>query len=67
MATSAQRIADLERQVADLAAEVEKLRGQAATLYTLEEMWIRHGWQDSGPAAPPRRRRHLTVLDGSAP
>jgi hypothetical protein len=63
MTAQAQRIADLERQVAELAAEVGTLRAEAFIVRTIEEI-------RAGAAAPrmpgpsPRRPRHLSVVAG---
>jgi hypothetical protein len=64
MATMAQRLAELERQVADLAAEVRDLRTQAFTWRTYEEMRLERMERLAGaPAAvPPRRLRHLQAV-----
>ena len=40
MTTTAQRLADLEQQVADLADLLEKYHRQAAALRTLEQAWF---------------------------
>jgi len=50
-----QRIANLERQVADLATEMQHLREQAFTLMTLEELMLKHRASTPGsrPAARP--------------
>ena len=63
MATPEQRIADLEAQVAELSAVVRRLALEAATIRTLEEMFLaRRG--GSPPAAPAHRPRHLHVAGG---
>jgi hypothetical protein len=63
-ATPERRIADLERQVAELAGEVRDLREQAFVLRTLEEMWIRFRMDGGRPAAPGGPQRHLAALEG---
>jgi hypothetical protein len=71
MAAVAQRIADLDRQVAELAAEVSSLRQQAFIARTLEDMALaRAGYStsrargDTGRRSPARRPRHLAVAGG---
>jgi hypothetical protein len=63
--TAAQRIADLEDQVAGLAAEVRDLRVQAFLMRTAEEVWA---GTRAAPAAAvlPRGLRHLSVVGGGA-
>jgi hypothetical protein len=52
MTRAEQRIADLEDQVAGLAAEVTNLRAEAFVLRTLEEAALdRYGYRGSRPAA----------------
>ena len=65
MSTTEQRIAELERQVAELKASLKRVAVQAAALMTLEEMALGRR-RDLGPAVPPRRPRHLTVVSGGA-
>ena len=64
MTAAQQRMADLERQVAELRTEMETLRDTAFKLSTLEEMMLRHRMGGGVPAAPPVRPRHLVALDG---
>jgi hypothetical protein len=70
MATAAQRIADLEGQVADLATEVSKLRKQAFVVRTLEEMALEragygyHGTEGSALRAAWDAGR-ASVLEGA--
>ena len=67
MTTTAQRLADLEQQVADLADLLEKYHRQAAVLRTLEQAWFEvNGWQPAQrPALKPSRPRHLRAVGGS--
>ena len=60
MAAAAQRLADLEAQVGDLAAEVVKLRKQMIFMQVLDE--TRAAYPDLRSAAPPRPPRHLQVV-----
>lgn len=57
------RIADLEGQVAELAARIEEVAREACMLRAIEEVFA-----DTAPAygaAVPRRRpRHLSVVGG---
>jgi hypothetical protein len=61
MATAAQRIADLERQLADFSADVRDLRAEAFVIKCLEGMRLE---RQAGvrPTVPPRRPRHLQVV-----
>ena len=61
MATSAQRIAELERQVAELTERVEQLAQQAFVSGPLEQMrLVRQDYADGQPAARAASRpRHL--------
>jgi hypothetical protein len=59
-----QRLSDLERMVAEQAAEIEDLRAEAFVLRTLEEMMVRQCAGGSAPAVPPRRRGHLRLVGG---
>jgi hypothetical protein len=66
MATPEQRIADLEAQVAELSAVVRRLALEAATIRTLEEMFLarRGGFPACGPGSPaasPARRGRPAV------
>ncbi len=62
MAGTAQRIADLERQVADLAARLEEYHQQAAMVRAIEDVIIA-----ARPLAPaPRPPRHLQAVPGGA-
>ena len=65
MAVGEQRLAALERQVANLSAEVKDLRAQAFVLRTLEEMMVRECLGGGAPAVAPRQPRHLVALPGS--
>ncbi len=60
-----QRLVGLERQVADLAAEMQHLREQAFTLMTIEELILKHRGLYPGESAA-RPARHLHALDGGA-
>jgi hypothetical protein len=60
MASNQQRIADLERQLAEPAAEMKHLRADALCLRTLGEMMVRQAYGYSpvpGSAQTPRVRR----------
>ncbi len=61
MTAAQQRIAELERQVAELAATVQKVARDAATVKTLDEM-RRARQVNPGPAVPLRRPRHLYAV-----
>jgi hypothetical protein len=62
MATAAQRIAELERQVAELAAEMQDLRAEAFASRAFEEIRTSALSAGRAPAAPPRRTRHLHAV-----
>lgn len=66
MAAAAQRIADLEQQVAALSARVEQLAGQALMIKTLNEMRLDRLDYGAGDRAGPKpsRPRHLTAVQG---
>jgi hypothetical protein len=57
-----QRVADLERQVAELTETVRKLAVMAATIQTLAEMRV----QRLDPWPPAARPRRLHVVNGGA-
>ncbi len=61
-AADRERLDDLERQVAELTASLRRVAVQATTLITLEEMYLGRR-EGLGSAAPPRRPRHLQVVD----
>ena len=72
MTAAGQRIAALERQVADLDARLEKYAHQAATLRTLEEIFFEghpgfagraSAREDTTPRAASRRPRHLHAVE----
>jgi hypothetical protein len=71
MTASAQRIADLERQVADLAARIEQVARKAATLRSLEEVYLDEraarapASRSTAPRPPIRRPRHLQIVGGA--
>jgi hypothetical protein len=69
MATSAQRLADLEQQVADLATEMQHLQEQAFTLMTLEQIVLKHQvlYPGQSDTAEPSRPRHLVAVQGGQP
>ena len=66
MATTGQRIGDLEQQVADLAARVEQLTATAATIRTLSELRLERLGYGAGDRVDlkPSRPRHLTAIQG---
>jgi hypothetical protein len=65
MATAEQRLAELERQVAKLTIEVERLRVQAGTIMALEQIALKHrGIYPDTAARQPARRLH--AVDGGA-
>lgn len=66
MTAAGQRIADLEQQVADLAARVEQLAHQALMIRTLDEIRLDHLGPGSGDRAglKPSRPRHLAAVQG---
>jgi hypothetical protein len=64
-AADRERLAGLEREVAELRAALKRVAVQAATLMTLEEITLGYR-RDLSPAAPPRRPRHLQLVDGGA-
>jgi hypothetical protein len=68
MTTNAQRLSDLEQQVADLAARIEEVARKGAALRTLEQAWFEvSGWTPAQrPALKPSRPRHLQVVPGGA-
>jgi hypothetical protein len=67
MTTNAQRLADLERQVADLTARIEEVARKGAALRTLEQAWFEvNGWQPAQrPALKPSPPRYLRAVGGS--
>jgi hypothetical protein len=66
MTADGQRIADLERQLADLTARFAKLEHQAFVVRTLEEARVRYLEGGSAPAVTPvRRPRHLHAVGGA--
>jgi hypothetical protein len=66
MAAAAQRIADLEQQVAALSARVEQLAATASVIRTLNElMLVRAGYgADDHAGLKPSRPRHLMAVPG---
>lgn len=66
MATSAQRIADLEQRLAGLTARFAELEEQAFTLKTVSEMRLERAGYGSGHRAAPGqpRPRHLQAVEG---
>jgi hypothetical protein len=60
MAGQAQRIAELERQVAELAAEVKDLR----VVRAVEDIALRYAYEAGAARAGSRRpvRRHLSIV-----
>jgi hypothetical protein len=65
MTRTEQRVADLERQLADLRAEVKAVREQAGVIRAFEEVRAMYLEGDGTPAAP-RRPRHLRAVSGGA-
>jgi hypothetical protein len=66
MATAAQRIADLERQVAELAETVKRVAAEADIYHTIQNFDEMRLERQAGvwPAAPSRRPRHLHLVGG---
>ncbi len=64
MAATEQRLADLERRVAELTASLEEVAAKAAVVRTLNEMRLDR-LADVRPAVPPRRPRHLHAVGGA--
>lgn len=62
MATAAQRLAELERRVAELANEVKSLREQAIALGILNEMREMRAEARQPPGAPSHHPRHLHAV-----
>ena len=67
MAPAAQRIADLERQLADLTARIAQLESDAFFVKTLEEIRAERAGYPIGQRAAlgASRPRHLHAVDGS--
>jgi hypothetical protein len=67
MATSAQRIADLERQLADLTSRFAQLEEDAFVVKTMEQLIVEHVGYSAGPRAALKAspRRHLHAVDGA--
>jgi hypothetical protein len=63
MATAAQRIADLEQQLAGLAERFAKLEHQAFLVKTLEDIRLERAGYDIGRVTV-KAPRHLQVVDG---
>ena len=64
MATAAQRIADLEQQLAGLTARFAKLEHQAFLVKTLEDIRLERAGYDIGRVpAKTSRPRHLHAVD----
>lgn len=68
MAASGQRLADLEDQVAALAAEVRDLREKAFVFRAVEDIFAGTPLLPRGRRGTPRapRARHLRAVDGGA-
>jgi hypothetical protein len=64
MSTTEQRLADLEREVAELKASLRRVAVQATALMTLEEIFPGRRQVGPGPAAPSGRPRHLQAVQG---
>jgi hypothetical protein len=66
MATAGQRIADLERQVAELAETVKRVAAEADIYHTIQSFDEMRLERQAGvrPAAPARRPRHLHSVGG---
>jgi hypothetical protein len=64
MTAAEQRIADLEQQLAELAAQVEHLEHEAILIRTVEEMVVRHAGYSIPQRAPLKsaRPRHLHLI-----
>jgi hypothetical protein len=65
MGARARRIADLERQVTELAARLEECHQKAAMVRAFEDAWAAAS-PAFGPAVLPRRPRHLQAVPGGA-
>jgi hypothetical protein len=66
MTDTEERIAGLERQVADLTVRVEQLADQALMIRTLSEMRLGHLGCGAGDRVglKPSRSRHLMAVQG---
>ncbi len=64
-AADRERLADLERRVAELSHSVQVIAVQATAVRTLEQMWF-DSRDVKPPAIPPRRQRHLQAVPGGA-
>ena len=69
MASTQQRIADLEQQLADLTARFAQLERDAFFVKTIEQMNVEHAGYPVGQRAAleTSRLRHLHAVQGGSP